>query len=191
MRRRFGILVLALLASQAQGCGGKKHQATFVHPMVDLGAIRTVAVLPFENMTGNPEAASKVHGIFLIELLSTGAFDVIEPGRVTKVLQVSGIKSTESLDSPDFQNLSKELGVDGLFLGTVVDFAEVRSGNTPAPEVSIQVRLVESVSGVTVWSNSDSKSGATLSRQLIGVGGQSLTEATHEVVRRQLETLFP
>lgn len=190
MRRRSVLAVLAL-AALLPGCGSKKHQSTFIHPMVDMGAIRTVAVLPFENMTKNKEAASKVYGIFLIELLSTGAFDVIEPGRVNKVLQAANVRSTEALDSSDFQRLGKELGADGLFMGTVVDFAQTRSGNTPAPEVSIQLRLVESVSGVTVWSVSDSKSGATLSRQLIGVGGQSLTEATHEVVRRQLGTLVP
>lgn len=189
MRLRSSAYVLALVALLAAGCASK-HQATYLHPMVDLGAIRTVAVLPFDNMTKADGAATKVHGIFLIELLSTGAFDVVEPGRVAKVVGGGRSASMETLDSADFQRLGKELGVDGLFLGTVVDFAETRTGNTPAPEVAIRLRLVEVVSGVTVWSTSDSKSGATLSRQLIGVGGQSLTEATHELVRRQLATLI-
>jgi len=184
-RATYLILFAALLAT---GCAAK-HQTTYVHPMADLGSIRTVAVLPFDNMTRSDGAATKVQGIFLIELLSTGAFEVVEPGRVNKVVGSSRTASIDSFDSGDFKRLGQELGVDGLFLGTVVDFAETRTGNTPAPEVSIQLRLVEVVSGVTVWSTSDSKSGATLSRQLIGVGGQSLTEATHELVRRQLATL--
>jgi hypothetical protein len=72
----------------------------------------------------------------------------------------------------------------------VVDFADNRSGTTPAPEVTIQLRLVEVESGVTVWSTSSTKSGASMSARLFGVGGESLTEAARRVLRSELATLL-
>ncbi len=181
--------VLALTAALGTGCASSPR-TTYVHANADLGAVRSVAVLPFESLAGDRTAADKVHDIFLIELLATGAFDVVEPGEVAKVLREAGIPSTEMLAPADFQSLGQQLGTDGFFLGKVVDFAETRSGMTPAPEVTIQLRLVEALSGVTIWSASDSRSGATLSRHLIGVGGRSLTEATRDLLRRQLDALL-
>ncbi len=177
------------LAALALACASAPR-TTYLHENADLGAVRSVAVLPFESLAGDRIAADKVHDIFLVELLATGAFDVVEPGLVAKVLREAGIQSTETLAPADFQRLGEQLGTDGFFLGKVVDFTETRSGTTPAPEVTIQLRLVEALSGVTIWSASDSRSGATLSRHLIGVGGRSLTEAARELLRRQLDALL-
>lgn len=187
--RRTSIAVLALAAPLGLACASAP-KTTYLHVNADLGAVRSVAVLPFESLAADRTAADKVHDIFLIELLATGAFDVVEPGEVAKVLREAGIPSTEMLAPADFQSLGQQLGTDGFFLGKVVDFAETRSGMTPAPEVTIQLRLVEALSGVTIWSASDSRSGATLSRHLIGVGGRSLTEATRDLLRRQLDALL-
>lgn len=178
-----------LLLVLSTGCSGVS-QTRFLHENADLGAIGSVAVLPFENLTGNNMAGEKVQDLFLIELLSTGAFDVVEPGQVTQLLRESRIDSVEALGPEEFKSIGAELGVDGLFLGTVVDFGERRGGAVQAPEVAVQLRLIESLSGVTIWSTSDSRSGSTLSRQLVGVGGQSLTESTRVLLRRQLNALF-
>lgn len=186
---RSGVVGVALIAAVSVACSGVS-QTRFLHENADLGAVGTVAVLPFQNLTDDRSAAEKVHDLFLIELLSTGAFDVVEPGQVTQVLRQSRIESVEALGPEEFQQLGRDLGVDGLFTGTVVDFGERRGGVVQAPEVAIQLGLVETLSGVTIWSTSDSKSGSTLSRQLVGVGGQSLSEATRKVIRRQLDTLF-
>jgi hypothetical protein len=96
----------------------------------------------------------------------------------------------EELSTEDFQRIGKELGADALFLGTVVDFAESRSGGTTGPEVALQLRLVETATGATIWSTGESRSGASMSTRLFGVGGDSLTEAARELIRSQLATLL-
>jgi TolB-like protein len=151
-----------------------------------LAAIQKVAVLPFETLAQESTSAEKVQKIFYLELLALEVFEVVEPGQVKKSLR----GSTEALGPDDFQRLGKELGVDALFLGTVVDFAETRSGSTPAPEVTVQLRLVETATGATVWSTGESRSGASMSTRLFGVGGDSLTEAARQLIRSQLQTLL-
>jgi TolB-like protein len=161
----------------------------YVHPNMDLGAVKRVAVFPFETMVQDRSAAEKVQKIFLTELLSLEAFDVAEPGLVTKTLRAERIESMDALGPADLKRLGETLKVQGIFLGSVVDFAETRTGATPTPEVTINLRLVETQSGVTVWSASRTRSGTTASARLFGIGGQSLTEAARQLIREELSTL--
>ena len=127
--------------------------------------------------------------VFLSELLATEAFDVVEPGMVVKVLKAERVDSLDALGPAEMKRIGDALKAQGLFTGAVVDFAETRSGSTPAPEVTIQLRLVEVQSGVTIWSASKTRSGASASARLFGIGGETLTEAARSLVREQLKGL--
>ncbi|HQQ76156.1 MAG TPA: CsgG/HfaB family protein [Thermoanaerobaculia bacterium] len=180
------LAALTLLALAACSSGSS---AKYTHPNADLGAIKRVAVLPFENLTQERSASDKVQKVFLSELLATEAFDVVEPGLVVKALKAERIESIDAVGPAEAKRLGETLKAQGLFTGAVVDFAEGRSGNVAAPEVTIQLRLIEVQSGVTIWTASKTKSGASASARLFGVGGQTLTEAARELMRGQLKGL--
>lgn len=181
--------VAVILALALTGCRSTR-QTQYLHKNADLGAIEKVAVLPFENLAEERSAADKVQKIFQIELLALDVFEVAEPGQVTKVLRASGITSPEALGEKEIQKLGQELGAQALFVGTVVDYESTRVGSTPTPEVTIQVRLVETQTGATIWSTSHTRAGAGISTRLFGLGGESLTEAARRVVRKELATLL-
>jgi len=185
--RTLGLLGAVLFA--VAGCASSSKTTKYVHPNMDLGAIKRVAVLPFETLTPERSSADKVQKIFLTELLSLGAFEVVEPGQVAKVLRAERVESIEALGPADLKRIGDDLKAQGLFLGTVVDYTDNRAGSTPAPDVTINLRLVEAQSGVTVWTASRSRSGATTSARLFGVGGQSLTEASRQLIQEELSTL--
>ncbi|HVR39081.1 MAG TPA: hypothetical protein VMU84_08285 [Thermoanaerobaculia bacterium] len=168
---------------------GTTQQTRFLHANADLGAIRKVAVLPFDNLAQDRAAGDKVQKIFYLELLSLDVFEVTEPGQVNKIFRAGSSTTVETMGPAEMQKIGKDLGVDALFVGSVVDFAESRLGTTPAPEVTIQVRLIEAQTGSTIWSVSQTRSGAGVSTRLFGVGGESLTEAARRVVRMELGTL--
>ena len=177
-----GVLLLGLTS----GCRSA-GQTAFLHENADLGAIQKVAVLPFENMSSERTAGEKVQKIFYLELLSLRVFDVAEPGATSRAVRPQDVPN---LTPADFQRIGKELGVDAVFTGSVVDFAETRSGATPTPEVTVQLRLVECGTGSTIWSTGQTRSGAKMATRLFGVGGESLTEAAREIVRAELRTLL-
>lgn len=185
-KRILGLLMMAMLCA---ACGTTTHQTRYMHASADLGAIKSVAVLPFDSLAQDRTSGDKVQKIFYLELLSLGVFDVAEPGQVTKLMRGSGA-AVDTLGPADYQKIGKELGVDALFSGSVVDFAEGRTGATPTPEITIQLRLIETHSGTTIWSVGQTRSGAGVSARLFGVGGESLTEAARRVVRRELGTLL-
>ncbi len=177
----------AVLWLAAAACRGP---ASFVHPNADLGAIKTVAVLPFENVTSDRVAPEKVQRIFITELLETGAFNVLEPGYVGRVLRDAKIESIASLSPEDVKELGKALKADGIFFGTVLDYSESKGSGVPAPEVTLQFKLVETGSGSTVWAITRTRSGANASARLFGIGGQSLTEVAEDLVKDSLGTLL-
>lgn len=177
----------ALLLGSGCASGGSTH---YTRPEADLGAIRTVAVLPFSSLTGDATHADKVERVFQVELLALGVVDVVESGTVAQLFARDQITSVETLTPGDLQRISAELGADGLFLGTVVDFTEVRAGSTPAPEVTLQLRLVESASGLTAWESSQGRRGPNVRSRLFGFGGDSLTEVARKLIREQLGTLI-
>lgn len=179
---------LLLAGTLAAGCASSKT-TQYLHPNADLSAIKRVAVLPFENLAQEHTAGEKVQKIFFTELLSLGAFDVVEPGQVSKLMRTEHIESIESLGPADFKKIGDALKVQGIFLGSVVDYADTRMGSTPTPDVTIQLRLVEVQSGVTVWEASRTRSGANASARLFGVGGDSLTQASRSLIKDELSTL--
>jgi len=183
-----GAVLAAALACLA-GC--RSTSTRYVHPNADISAIKRVAVLPFENLTGDRAAAENVHHIFLTELLALNVFEVAEPGEVLHALRSERIDSLEALSPADFKKIGAALKVDGLFLGTLANFEEKGGGGgTSAPEVSIQSKLIEVQSGVTIWSVSQTRSGAGAAKKLFGVGGESLLEAARTVVRAELRSLL-
>jgi TolB-like protein len=177
------VLVILFLSGCASG------PTRYIHPNADLGALRKVAVLPFENVSGTQGASDKVHKIFLVELLSLEAFDVIEPGRVAKALKGETVASPDQLAPEDLKRIGAALGADGLFMGQVIDYNDAR-GTGGAPSVTIQLRLVETASGATIWSTSKTQSGVKASTRLFGVSSDSITEATRNVIREELATLL-
>jgi TolB-like protein len=178
---------LLLLAMALPACR-TSQQTSYVHKNADLGSITKVAVLPFDNLSQERAAGDKVQKIFYLELLALDVFEVAEPGQVTKVMRAQ--TSADALGPAEYQKIGKDLGVDAIFVGSVVDFTEAHTGSTPTPEVTIQLRLIEAHSGSTVWSTGRTRSGASVSTRLFGVGGESMTQAARRVVKAELGTLL-
>lgn len=189
MRRTHILYGFAVAITVALGAC-RSTQTRFLHPNADLAAIKKVAVLPFENLTPEKSNGDKVQKIFFVELLSLETFDVVEPGQVTKVLRGERIESVEALGPADLKRIGEALGAQGLFIGTVVDYGEARTGATSAPQITIQLRLIETQSGATVWTTSQTRSGTSISNRLFGIGGDSLTEAARKLIRDELATMF-
>lgn len=186
-KRTATVLTIACLAFLATSCASRPTR--YIHPNADLAAMTKVAVLPFENASGIAGAAEKVHKIFLVELLALEAFDVVEPGTVSKVIRAETATSPAHLTPEDLKRIGAALGADGLFMGEIVDYNDAR-GTNGAPEVTVQLRLVEVSSGATVWSTSQTRAGVKASTRLFGVSSDSTTEVTRKLVRRQLATLL-
>lgn len=177
------IFSLLLAALAAEGCA---HPPRYLNRSADLGAIKTVAVLPFENVTTDKLCAERLQRIFLTELLAREAFKVAEPGLVTRAMRRDQLEPS-ALTPEEIKKLGASLGAEALFMGTVLEYDEGRGGGSaPSPRVKLQLRLVDVDSGTTLWSVSREAGGATVTARLFGIGGVAASTVAEALIREEL-----
>jgi TolB-like protein len=181
----FLFLALCPILIFLDGCGPKPY----MRPQADVTKIRRIAVLPLENFTPDAYAAEKVRRIVISELLLCNR-DVIEPGEVTRLLRESKIKSLGSVKAEEVRDLGKTLGVDAVMMGAVESFGIGKGVSVTYPEVTINLRLIETFSGNVVWSIRNTSGGADFWTRHLGSEGMSLSEAAGKAVRESIKTLF-
>lgn len=186
MQKSFIFVILGLFL--IVGC--RSGPTVYIHPNADFSLIKKVAILPFDNLTQDRFAADKVQKILITELLSLGAFDIVEPGEALRALATQRIESITAMIAPEIKKVGEILGAQALLFGTVVDFGESRVGTNPSPEVTVQLRLVETQSGITLWSVSHTRSGVKIPVRLFGVGGETPTQATQKLIRQEINTIL-
>jgi TolB-like protein len=156
---------------------------------IGCGGIRRVAVIPLENLTSDQGAGARASRYFVAELLATEAFDVVEPGEVARVLSAQGSVRFAELTQEQASTIGTQLGAQGLILGSVGESQTVRSGSASASYVTVNVRLVETDTGQTVWSTTHTEGGRGFWSSLFGTGTPSIGEVTRRCVEKCVNTL--
>ena len=187
--KKISLALALLLAALSGGCGGT-GATRFVHPEFDFSFVERVAVVPFENLSDTQGSGAQATRYFITSLLASDAFVVIEPGEVARALATQSLVRTAQLTEAQIKELGRELGVQGLFLGTVSESASLRSGSTTVSVVTVVVRLVETETGVTVWSATNSDDSAGFWSTLFGTGQKSRSEVMRRCLDGCLDTLL-
>jgi len=182
-----GVLLAVLILAFA-GCGGP-GKTVFLHPEYNFSFVERVAVVPFENLTNDQGAGARVSRLYVTELLATDAFDVVEPGEVAKALQAIGVVRTADLTQEQTKQLGQALKVQAVFLGSVNESSTRTSGSQAVSYVTLTTRLVETETGITVWSATTTAGGRGFWSSLFGTATPSHSEVTRECVRKSIGTL--
>jgi len=168
-------LLLVFLAGTAMTGCSKPH--VYVHPSPGLDRIKRIAVMPFDNLTKDNKAGEKVRNGFVIELLRTGSFNVIDVGETDRILQGVGLSysarqgSGASIAVPGAEEeetatsvpLSKMIGdalsVEAIVVGSVEAYSVERVSDQISPEVSISARLIDAETGIIIWGSTHTRRG--------------------------------
>ncbi len=137
-RRTPRLLPLAALAFLA-GCITPE---VAYNPRANFAAVKRVAVVTFAGPQGDVAA-----DMMTTSLLARGA-DVIERQQLNQVLQEQHLASSGLLDPATVKEVGKILGVDALFVGTVVE-------SMPAQSYMVQSAPGAIMGGVTPVGNGD------------------------------------
>jgi hypothetical protein len=180
-------LTLALVAALAACGGGRK---TYRDQQMEFGSIRTVAVLPMQNLSRDTNAGDRVRETFSGALLSTGAVYVLPVGEVARSIARLGLTTPATPAVEDVLKLGKALQADAVVTGVVREYGETRSGTATANLVSVSLQVYETQTGKVVWSGSATRGGVTLPIRLFGGGGPPLNELTEQTIDALLDQLF-
>jgi hypothetical protein len=184
---RSKVLVLAALAFVSCSHASRRR---YSDPNMDFGSVRTVAVMPFANLSRDNLASERVRDVFASSLLASGAFYVLPTGEVARGIGQAPVGNPASPTADEVVKMGKILKVDGVFTGVVKEYGEVRSGASSGNIVSLSVQLQETATGKVVWSASTTKGGISMTGRLFGGGGAALNDVTEEAVDDLLEKLF-
>jgi hypothetical protein len=180
-------LILGLTLVLLAGCASDD---VYFEPNMDFGSLKSVAVLPFQNLTSAQEASERVRDTFMGMLLATGAVYVLPPGEVARGLSKLPRISAEGPSTDQIKQLGSILDVDAVITGVVREYGTVRSGSTSANIVSVSLQMIEVQSGLIVWSASSTKGGVTVWDRLLGGGGEPMDTVTAKAVDDLLDKLF-
>lgn len=182
-----GLMVTALVF--LAGCGGM-GATKFVHPDFDFAFVEKIAVVPFENLATDPAAGAQATRYFTSSLLATEAFEVVEPGEVARVLENFGVVRTSQLTTEQVITLGQELGVQAVFLGSLSEATSMRSGATTVSVVTVVCRLLETETGATVWSATNTEDSSSFWSSLFGTGQKAPSVVMRKCIDGCLDTLM-
>ena len=179
----------ALAFLLAAGCSaGSKSR--YQDKSMDFAAVRTVAVLPFMNLSQPPAGAERVRDVFSNMLLATGALYVLPSGETQRGLARSGVANQAAPSKEEAVNIGKALSADAIITGVVKEYGEVRSGSSAANTISLSVQMIETQTGKVVWAAATTKGGVGVWDRLLGGGGEPVNKVTEDAVRDLLDKLF-
>ena len=179
------LLILIFLIACATPGGTYYHD-----PNMDFAAIKTVAVMPFNNFSRDSVASDRVRDVFINILLSTGEIYVLPTGEVTRGIVLVGITIPSTPSPEEIVKLASLIKADAVITGAVREYDTVRSGSTSANLISISLQMIESHTGKVVWTASSTKGGISMWDRLLGGGGKPMNEVTEEAVNDILDKFF-
>ena len=177
------LLLLALA-----GCASPARR--YVDQTMDFGAVRTVAVMPFHNLSRDNLAAERVRDVFSSMLLATSSIYVLPSGEVQRAIALSNLQGPATPSTEDVLKIGKTLKADAVITGVVKEYGEVRSGTTSANIVSLSLQMHETATGKVVWSASTTQGGVTMGDRLLGSSGEPMNRVTEAAVDDLLAKLF-
>lgn len=166
MRKVF--LLLAVLGWT--GCAGGLRQHV-VDP-ARMPGMKRIALLPLENVSEHKEAGAKITQILMVELFRTGVFSLPDLGEVEHAMADAQIRSVSEVDRVALLKLSDSLKVDGVLLGTVLEYQTLRKGSLEIPVVAMSARLLDAKNGEILWVGNNFRKGDDR-ETLFGVGRES------------------
>ncbi len=178
-------LILVVLVACATSIPDNYHDAE-----MDFSALRTIAVMPFSNLTSNKLAAERVRNTFMTSLLSTGVVYVIPSGEVARGIRRAGLEQPVAPSLEDVVKLAAIIRADAVITGVLREYGEVRSGTTTANVISLSMQMIERESRKVVWTAATTKGGINALDRLFGGGGKPMNDVTEAAINDILNKLL-
>ena len=171
-------------------CAPRAIPTNFHDPEMDFASLRTVAVMPFQNLTRDQMAGERVTDTFATTLLSTGAVYVLPSGEVGRAISRAGLADPSAPSMEEIVKLAGFIKVDAVITGVVNEYGEVRSGTASANVIAVSTQMIELQTRKIVWAASTSKGGITIWDRLLGSGGEPMNDVTRAAVDDLIDKLF-
>ncbi|HET6515613.1 MAG TPA: GNA1162 family protein [Thermodesulfovibrionales bacterium] len=157
---------------------------------MDFGAIKTVAVMPFANLSQVQQAGSRVRDTFMGRLIATGGVYVLPPGDVARGIARAGVAEPTAPSQEEAMKFCGIVKADAVITGVVKEYGEVRSGQAIGSIIALSMSMLEGQTGKIVWTASSQEGGISVKDRLLGPSGKPMNEVTEQAVDDIIDKLF-
>ena len=101
------------------GCSGMAIKG-YVRPgllIEPMRAVNAIAMFPFDNISGHPDASKKIANLLLTELVRTELFTIADIGEVENILRRERIRTTAEMDLEKLRRIGEQLKVEAVIVG--------------------------------------------------------------------------
>jgi hypothetical protein len=186
--RRTKCLVVVLVVALS-ACAGR-HLDVWHDSDMDFGAIKTVAVMPFANLSLLQQAGARARDTFQHRLLATGGVYVMPPGEVARGIARAGIADPTAPSPEEVVKLCGIIKADAVITGVLREYGDVRSGTATGSVIALSLSMLEGQTGKVVWTASAQEGGISLKDRLLGPSGKPMNEVTEQAVDEIIDKLF-
>jgi polysaccharide biosynthesis protein PelC len=181
-------IAISLAVLALSGCA--RHR-TYHNRDMDFGAVKTVAVLPFWNLSKDPQGGDRVRDVFTSALLATNSVYVVPTGEVARAVSRIGIATPSTPAADDVVKLCSMLKADAVVTGVLKEYGEVRTSSATANVIALSLQMQDGSTGKVIWAGASSKGGVGWGARLLGsTGGDPVNDVTELAVDDLLEQLF-
>lgn len=179
------VFLLLLLSCSCSGVGDRFHD-----PLMDFGSVKTVAILPFVNLSKEQAAAERVRDTFTTMLLADGSIYVVPPGETARGISRSGMATPSQPSPEEVKKFAGITQVDAVITGVVREYGEVRVASSSSNVISLSLQMLDKESGTVAWTGSTTRGGISFTDRLFGGGGQPMDEITRKACKDLIDRLF-
>ena len=183
-----GYMPFFLLLLFSGGCSGVGDR--FHDPLMDFGSVKTVAILPFVNLSKEQAAAERVRDTFTTMLLADGGIYVVPPGETARGISRSGMATPSQPSPEEVKKFAGITQVDAVITGVVREYGEVRVASSTSNVISLSLQMLDKESGSVAWTGSTTRGGISFTDRLFGGGGQPMDEITRKACKDLIDRLF-
>ncbi|MCM8808077.1 MAG: CsgG/HfaB family protein [Candidatus Omnitrophica bacterium] len=147
--------------------------------------IEKIAVLPFENFSGEATAGERMRRLTVQELVKRG-YDVVEPGEINKVLIDLKVENLSLIGEREIKKFFEMTGIKYVIKGTVFTFEIQRFTEVSYPSVAVQINLVDAQQAKILRSTFRTEGGPSFKVMYFGVEPEPLNEVAKRVIESAL-----
>lgn len=131
----------------------------YIKPDLAVSHVTSIAVLPFDNVSGHPDAGKKIVNLFLTELVRTEIFKMADMGEVEDLLRSLRVRTIAEIDLAKLQAFKEQLSVQAVIVGSVDEYELRQERNGAVPIVAVNARMLDTQTGDILWAVSHTHDG--------------------------------
>lgn len=152
--------------------------------------IKTVAVLPFKNISNWRGAGKIISSMFVQELFNSGIYSVVDMGNIRDFFVRQRVRIKGEIDLDTISMLGSQLGIDAVFLGIVEEYYQDIGGKGgTSPQLAFSVRMLNTKNGSILWKCYHSRTGDDYNIILDWGKVRTINLLAKKVIREMIATM--